>query len=98
MVRIISDAEARSRIGVLLRQVAETGEPVYVEWEGKPQAAIVSARAVPAAQEDWSALLAEAQALIQRDLAGRPLPDIDELINGGRDERDDAIIADLRRR
>ena len=98
MATTINEVEARTRIGDLLRQVAETGEPVYVEWEGRLQAAIVAANAVPPSPGDWRSLLAEAQTLIQRDLAGRPLPDIDELINGGRDERDDSIIADLRRR
>ena len=32
-------------------------------------------------------------AMIREQLGDRPLPDLDELIDGGRDERDDRILA-----
>lgn len=41
---------------------------------------------------DWEALLERAQQLFQSTFRGTELPDPTELINGGRQERDDAIF------
>ena len=43
MAITMSDVDVRRRIGEVLRQVAETQEPVIVEWDGKPQVAVVAA-------------------------------------------------------
>jgi prevent-host-death family protein len=103
MAITISDAEAISRIGEVMRQVAETREPVIVEWDGKPQVAVVPAEPTGPEQtqmslERWLEEADRVRERIRLELGGRQLPDIDELIDGGRDERDDPVIADLYRR
>jgi hypothetical protein len=104
MAITISDVEAVSRIGEVMRQVAETREPVIVEWDGKPQVAVVpaapgdqTAEAVPAtnALVDWEAMADRARELIRRDLGDKPLPDIAGMIREMREERDAQLLANV---
>ncbi len=42
MAKTVSASEAKNRFGSLLRQVADQGEEVIVERQGKPRAVILS--------------------------------------------------------
>jgi prevent-host-death family protein len=93
--------EAQATFEDLVRQVVETGEQVMIERDGVPQVVVVPAKAHPGLHERRFELrrwLEEADRVgsqIREQLGDRPLPDLDELIDGGRDERDDRIIAGL---
>ena len=100
MAVTMTDVEARRRIGEVLRQVAETQEPVIVEWGGRTRVAIVPYEDDDQDQRriqlrEWLQEADRVAALIAATLGDQPLPDIDELIDGGRDERDESIIANL---
>lgn len=114
MATKISDSEALARFPEVLQRVIETGEAVVVERNGEAQVAIVPVADYAAWSDEvdldhsvsepdlslstWLSEADRVRELIRRELGDRPLPDIDELIDGGRDERDDAIIAHLYRR
>jgi prevent-host-death family protein len=44
MAKTITVAEARNRLGSVLREVQETGEPVIVKSRGKPVAVLIAYR------------------------------------------------------
>ena len=99
--RLVTLKEARDTLEELVRQVVETGEPITIEDDGTPQ--VVVAPAVPSSPlrmrraelRQWLDEADRVGALIRKRLGDRPLPDLDELIDGGRDERDDRIFAGL---
>jgi prevent-host-death family protein len=104
MTRTISATEARVHFGDVLRGVAERGETIVVERGGKPQAVVMSVaeydrlRANDDQEEDWWTLAQKSRERIARELNGRPLPDIVQLINDAREERDEEILAAVLRR
>ena len=104
MKKTLSATEARVHFGELLRAVSEDEATYVVERRGKPQVVVISAERYEhltkfgTEELDWWRNLLEARALFQEELKGKELPDPVELINAGRQERDDAILGDLLRR
>jgi prevent-host-death family protein len=104
MKKTVSATEARVHFGELLRAVAEEGTTYIVERGGKPQAVVISAEEydeLAGKREEepyWWTLLEKSRATFQAEFKGKELPDPVELINAGRQERDDAILGDLLRR
>lgn len=88
--RHVSATTARVRFGELLDAVKDRGETVIVEKSGEPHAAVIpiseyrrlTRRVLP--QEFWDGTRRVAEEL-ERNLAGRPYPDVRELIDAGRD-------------
>jgi prevent-host-death family protein len=96
----VNATEARIRFGELMRQVVEKGEPIVVERGGKPHVVVLSVETYQRLvkgqrQENWQDLVDRARAQIRSDLAGRPLPSPDEVLQQIREERD-AQLVDLR--
>ena len=104
MTRTISATEARVHFGDVLRSVTERGETIVVERSGKPLAVVLSfdtyarLRNNGKQKEDWWTLAERARERIARELNGRPLPDIVQLINDSREERDAEILDAVLRR
>ena len=100
-VQTITAAEAGSRFDEVMHRVAKGGGPVVVEEDGRPQVAIVSleefarGRSGQPERGDWQGKLDRARTAIAAELAGRPIPDMAELIREAREERDDQLL-DLR--
>jgi prevent-host-death family protein len=88
--RHVSATEARVRFGEVLSAVDERGETVIVEKSGQPLAAVI-----PIAEyrrltrrvldQDWWDRQRKVAEELERNLAGRPEPDVKDLINAGRD-------------
>lgn len=101
MKRTVSATEARIHFGELMRQVVEGDEAVIVERGGKPQVVILSfdeyKRRVGGQelQLDWKERVRRTRETVDKALGGREIPDIDDLINAGREERDAAILDGL---
>jgi prevent-host-death family protein len=96
----VNATEARIRFGELMRRAVEKGEPIVVERGGKPHVVVLSMEAYQRLvkgqrQEDWQDLVDRARAQIRSDLAGRPLPSPDEILQQTREERGDQLV-DLR--
>lgn len=104
MKRTVSATEARVHFGELLRAVAEEGATYMVERQGKPQVVVISLERYEqlttdeGQKPDWWQNFQAARALFKAEFKGKELPDPVELINAGRQERDDAILGDLLRR
>jgi prevent-host-death family protein len=104
MTKTISATEARVHFGDVLRGVTERGETIFVERGGKPQAVVISIeeydrlRSNGEPQDDWWTLVEKSRQRIARELNGRPMPDIVQLINDAREERDEEILAAVLRR
>jgi prevent-host-death family protein len=99
----MSATEARVHLGDVLRAVAERGETVFVERSGKPQAVILSVDEYKRLQacsgdreEDLWDRIDRARERFAEITKGKHIPDADELIDGGRDERDDAVLGIVR--
>lgn len=98
MPRTLTATSARVRFGELLHCVAEQGETVFVERNGKPQAVVLPLAEYRELQElkhrseSWEALLDEAIAGIDHDLDGRALPPADEVIRAMREDRDAELL------
>jgi prevent-host-death family protein len=101
MTRTISATEARVHFGDVLRGVTERGETILVERGGKPQVVVMSVqeydrlRNGQEKQDDWWDLVMRAQERFRREWGDRPIPNIERLIEEGRDERDEQILAGL---
>lgn len=103
MERTISATEARIHFGELLRRVVEDDETVIVERSGEPQVVVISVDAYKRLGQtdddpDWRKRLRRAHELIRRDLDGRELPPVEEIIRQMREERDEQILAAVRGR
>ena len=94
MPRTLTATSARVRFGELLHCVADQGETIFVERNGKPQAVVMPLAKYRRLQEledrseSWEVLLDETIAEIDHHLAGRTLPPADEMIRRMRDDRD----------
>jgi prevent-host-death family protein len=92
MRKQMSATETRVHFGEVLQTVGSDGDYVIVERDGKPVVAIVPINEFDefwsAKVDDWMESARQARAMIARAYAGRPIPDADELIDGGRDDID----------
>jgi prevent-host-death family protein len=104
MPKTISATEARIHFGDVLRGVAERGESFLVERNGKPLAVVLSIdeyerlRSGENEEDDWWTLVLRSQERFQREWGDRPMPDIVQVINDGREERDAEILEAVLRR
>ena len=93
--RGLAATEARVRFGALVRSVAGGDGPVVVERGGRPQMVALPAaeyERLAAAADPLAAWLDRVDRLrdrIRQELNGQELPPMEELIDGGRSERDD---------
>jgi prevent-host-death family protein len=100
----MSATEARVHFGEVLRSVVEEETPIVVERGGKPQVVVLSmtayerlkARQTP--QPDWWELARRSREQIRKDLAGRPLPSVEDAIREAREIRDQQLLSQLHRR
>jgi prevent-host-death family protein len=104
MTRTVSATEARIHFGDVLRAVHERGETIFVERSGKPQAVVLSIeeyerlRNGKDQEDDWWTLAERSRERFARELGDRPMPDIVQIINESREERDAEILAAVLRR
>ncbi|MGA2404942.1 MAG: type II toxin-antitoxin system Phd/YefM family antitoxin [Syntrophobacteraceae bacterium] len=106
MEKTINATEAKTHFGELMRRAAEDGQTIIVERSGIPQIAIMpigefERMRFASKQKGWEITLLRIRNLkraIHERLAkgGKELPDIPELINGLREERDGEIADGLR--
>jgi len=99
MNRTVSATEARIHFGEIMRK-AKSG-PVIVERDGKADVVVISKQeydqlVAASSPPDWRQLLKEAHESIRTALSNRQLPDPAEIINQGREERDDQLLNSLR--
>jgi len=95
----VSATDARIRFGEIMRR-AKNG-PVIVERAGKPEVVIISKQEYDqltgsTPQKDWQKTLDELHERLRIELAGRTLPEPEEIIRQGREERDEQLLNDLR--
>lgn len=102
MVRV-TEAEAKGRLGELIRDVAEGQETVIIETDGEPRAVVISLDeysrlgGVPEPQENWKEQVDQVRKMISEELGGKPLqPTPEEVIRRMREERDEQILGNLR--
>jgi len=98
MRRVVSATEARIRFGELMRQAVENHETIVVERGGKSHVVVLSVeqyeRLLKTAERgDWKELVRGARAQIQADLAGRELPQSEEILDQLREARDEQLLA-----
>lgn len=104
--KVMSATEARVHFGEVMREVSERDEIVIVERGGNPMIAIISMeqldrfRQASADEEgrDWFDRAMRSRERIRRAFGDRPIPDIDQLVDDMREERDAQILANLRGR
>lgn len=95
--KTLGATDARVRFGALVRLVADGGGPVLVEKEGGPMVVALSVAEhdrLAAAADPLAAWLNRVDRLRERirgELDGRALPPVEDLIDGGRDARDDNL-------
>ena len=101
MVRV-TEAEAKKRLGELIRDVAEGEEAVLIEKDGATQAVVISfdeytrLKKIPATARDWKKRVDEVRRKVAEELGGRPLTPVEEVIRRMRKERDEQILGSLR--
>jgi prevent-host-death family protein len=92
MRKTLSATETRVHFGEVLRAVDRGGDHIIVEKDGRRIAAIVPIREFDefwtAKVDDWLDGARRAREIVARAYAGQPIPDADELIDGGRDDID----------
>lgn len=103
MVRV-TEAEARKRLGELIRDVTEGQETVLIEKDGESQAVVISmdeytrlrARTQETGHQDWKRRVDRLQERVSQELGGGSLPPAEEVIRKMREERDEQILGSLR--
>jgi prevent-host-death family protein len=95
----VSATEARVHFGELLRAVTEDAETLVIERFGQPIAVVLPFQQYQNLLSNqlmahWEIRLEEARKLFQETYRGVEPPDPVELVNAGRQERDDAILGD----
>ena len=103
MVRV-TEAEARERLGELIRNVTEGQETVLIEKDGESQAVVISmdeytrlrAKTRETENQDWQRRVDRLQERVSQDLGGGSLPPAEEVIRRMREERDEQILGSLR--
>lgn len=102
MTKTMSASEAQEHFGELMRDVDERGETVLIERSGEPRAVVLPVAEYErmgggtGEKPDWRELVRLSREGIARELNGRPLPDVTEVIHQMREERDAQILANLR--
>lgn len=94
----VSATDARIRFGEIMRR-AKKG-PVIVERSGKPEVVVISKQEYDklvgnAPRQDWRKTLDELHEKLRVELAGRSLPEPEEIIRQGREERDEQLLDNL---
>lgn len=106
MNNTMSATEARVHFGEVLRRV-RANDTITVERGGKPEAVILSVAAYERLRanqgdteepEDWWEAARRSRERIAKELNGRTLPPIEDVIHEMREERDAQILDNLRRR
>lgn len=101
MVRI-SEAEAKERLGELIRDVTKGQEAVLIETDGEPKAVVISLdeytrlRAKAPRSGDWKQRVERLRERVSQELGERTLPPAEEVIRRMREERDEQILGSLR--
>ncbi len=103
MVRV-TEAEARERLGELIRDVTEGQETVLIEKDGESQAVVISMHEYTRLREktretesqDWQRRIDRLQERVSQDLGGGSLTPAEEVIRRMREERDEQILSNLR--
>jgi len=96
-LRGLAATEARVRFGALVSLVSAGDGPVVVKRGGRPEMVALPATEyarLAAAADPLAAWLDRVDRLreqMRQELNGRALPPIEELIDGGRSERDDRL-------
>ncbi len=95
----VSATDARIHFGEIMRR-AKKG-PVIVERGGKPEVVVISKQEYDqlvgnAPKKDWRTMLDELHERLRVELAGRTLPEPEEIIRQGREERDEQLLDNLR--
>lgn len=106
MDKVMSATEARIHFGEVMREVSERDEIVVVERGGDPKIAIISIEQLNRFREcqtddergDWFDRAMRSRERIREAFGDQPIPDIDQLFDEMREERDAQILANLRRR
>jgi prevent-host-death family protein len=92
MLKRMNATEARVHFGEVLRAVDSRGDRVIVERDGRPVAAIVPIREFDefwnAKADDWLEAARRSREMVAQAYGAEPIPDADELIDGGRDDID----------
>ena len=106
MERTVNATEAKTHFGKLMRRAVEGGETIIVERSGVPQIVIMPigeyGRMKSGRKQDAVEVVLQKIRNLKRTIhqrlaeEGRELPDISDLINGLREERDDEITTGLR--
>lgn len=87
----LSATETRVHFGKVLGDVKDTSEPVLIENNGDPVGVIIDhdlfqylseSRTLEQYEEQWR----RTREIVAKALNGRPFPDIDEMIDYGRDD------------
>jgi prevent-host-death family protein len=91
----VSATEARIHFGAIMQDALRSQQPIVVEKSGKPQVVILAYaryhQIVNGETKDWRAMLAEGHALVNTYLAGRELPSPVEMLEEGRQVRDEEL-------
>jgi len=96
MRRTVSATEARVHFGDLLRRVGEGGETIFVKKGGLLQAVVLPASEYDrllAGQEPeaWRERARLARERIRAEVTGATLPPAEEVVQAGREERDEHL-------
>ena len=87
----VSATDSRVRLGRLIQELEGDSAPVLVEKENGPVAVAVPPAALARLRagtipSNWEAVADEARDIVRSWLQGAPMPDIDELIDYGRND------------
>ncbi len=99
MLKTISATKARINFGDVMKQAKIA--PVIVERGGKAEVVVISKKAydqlvVAKSQTDMKKRIEVLHAQIRKELAGKTLPDLADVIRQGREERDEQLLNSLR--
>jgi prevent-host-death family protein len=99
MLKTISATKARINFGDVMKQAKIA--PVIVERGGKAEVVVISKKAydqlvVAKSKTDIQKRIEVLHAQIRKELAGKTLPDLADVIRQGREERDEQLLNSLR--
>lgn len=98
MLKTISATKARINFGEVMKQAKIA--PVIVERGGKAEVVVISKKAydqliAAKSQTDIQKRIKALHAQIRKELAGKDLPDLADVIRQGREERDEQLLNSL---
>ncbi len=99
MLKTISATKARINFGDVMKQARIA--PVIVERGGKAEVVVISKKAydqliAAKAQTDIQKRIKVLHTQIRKELAGKDLPNLADVIRQGREERDEQLLNSLR--